>query len=522
MKKVLEKVLVMVVLLVLMPTLAYAGAGTMGFNGGISEGSRMPTTTEIRLDPRLNGRRNITGNYTYKEMVFLSGNPSEFEGVLNVTQSGGVSEDGNMGRFTVTNQVTSGPNTGDTIINRNITFNVNYRREGNQVIKSYEVQNWTENITTPEGTFTLDPNQSHFTISIIEDHNPSVVFYRGNISMRAVYTAELEGGGNENDDDDDDDNSTTVVLESSGIIYGFDSPWSSTETHRIDSWVFADNWQMNYQVRPSVSVNKTMQYSATRPNAISFQGNYMEVMQNQSDLVYDIFIVPQPFHFIETSGRANIPSRNTFEQLIAPDTSFLRGHFAEEDIRRLFALQVLTGDPTRYQPSQLMTRGEFVQALVRAIRLPVEQATPLAGNNQTIRVVFPDVLNDRPEYPYIMAAFRSGLAFGRNNGHFNIDSPIPREEAIVVLIRSLGLENLAPAPTPVTVFTDSREISSWAMREVQAAHTIGLISGDENGNFRPRSYISKAEGAALINRLIDYMREDLVTDYSERMINYVD
>ena len=506
MKKTLSIVFLLTFLIISIPTLAYAGAGTMGFHGGISEGSRMPTTIERLLDPSLNGRRNIAGTYSYKEMVFLSGIPSEFEGTLIVNQNGGVSENNAMGSFTVTNIVQPNAATGNTIIDRNITFNVNYRRESNQVIKSYEVTNWDEFIVTPDGTFDLDPDQSYFTISIIEDHNPGIMFYRGAMSKRAVFI----GDGDEQ-----------TIVESSGVIYGFDSAWSSTETHRIDTWLFGDGWQMSYQVRPSVSVTKSMQYSSTSPIPISFAGNYMEILQNQSALTYNIFIVPQPFHFIESSGSTNIPSRNTFEQLIAPDTSFLRGHFAEEDIRRLFAMQILRGEPSHFQPNQMMTRGEFVQALTRAIRLPAMQATPMAANNPVIRVVFPDVLQDRSEYPYIMAAFRSGLAFGRNNGHFNIDSPIPREEAIVILVRSLGLENLAPSITPVTAFADSHQISDWALREIQASHTIGLITGDQHGNFRPRDYISKAEGAAFINRFIDYMREDLVIDYSERMINFV-
>jgi len=495
------------VVTMLMSSFVYAGAGTMGFHGGISEGSRMPTTIERMLDPSLNGRRNIAGTYAYREMVFLFGTPVEFEGTLIVSQSGGVSENNNMGTFTVRHEVFPGAVMSEVVIDRDITFNVNYRREGNQVIKTYAVTNWVEDIELDGMWLTLDLDQSYFTISIIEDHNPGVVFYRGDMSKRAVFI---------------DDAGDQVIKESSGVIYGFDSPWSSTETHRIDSWVFGSGWQMSYQVRPSVSVSKSMQYSPTSSVApISFSGNYMEILQNQSALVYDIFTVPQPFHFIETSGSTTIPSRNTFEQLIAPNTAFLRGHFAEEDIRRLFAMQILSGEPSHFLPNQMMTRGEFVQALTRAIRLPAMQATPMAANNQVIRIVFPDVLSDRSEYPYIMAAFRSGLAFGRNNGHFDIDAPIPREEAIVILIRSLGLENMAPVLTPVTMFADSHQISDWATREIQASHNIGLISGDENGNFRPRDYISKAEGAAFINRFIDYMREDLVIDYSERMINFV-
>ena len=489
------------------PNVAYASAGTMSFFGGTSEGLRMPTVMARLADPTLNGRRNIAGQYMYSEMLFVSGNPVLFEGNLNVSQSGTIT-DAEMGNFTMTNSVTSSDRTADNVdLNRNITFGVQWRRQGDQIIFNYNVNAWSETITTPEGTFTLDPQQSHFVMSIIEDHNPGAVFYRGDISKRAVY---MIGDGE------------TIVVETTGVIYGFDSPYSSTETQRLDAFVMAPNWSMSYQVRPSVSVTTYLQYRDNTLMPISFTGNYMHFMENSSVAAYDIFVVPQPFHDIPTAGNFNIESRSTFEQLIAPDLTFLRGHFAEQDISRLFAQQIITGEPTHFQPAQLMTRGEFITALVNALRIEVPTAQAATNNifNRATRIVFPDVMPTRPEYNHIMAAYRSGLAHGRVDGNFHIDQPITREEAISILVRGIGLNNVAMNPTPVTAFADSLQISDWANRDIAAALELGLIVGDANGNLSPRDIISKAEGAALINRFIDYMREDLVRDYSERMVNF--
>lgn len=505
-KKIITTAVVTLGLLLATPSVANASAGTMSFFGGISEGLRMPTVMNRLADPSLNGRRNIAGTYAYSEMVFLSGNPSLFEGTLTVGQSGQIT-DADMGTFTLTNVIEPSAATGETAIWREIAFSVEWRRQGTQVLKNYNVTAWDEFIETPEGTFFLDVEQSHFVMSILEDHNPGAVFYRGNISKRAVFI---------NDFDE------AIVVETTGIIYGFDSPYSSTETQRLDVWVMAPDWQMSYQVRPSVSVTTYLQYQENTLLPISFVGNYMHFMENRSVAAYDIFIVPQPFHFIETSGSFNIESHRTFEQLIAPDLTFLRGHFAEQDVSRLFAQQILTGQPTHFQPSQLMTRGEFITALVRALRieLPTIQATGINIFNRATRVVFPDVPPTRPEYRYIMAAYRSGLAYGRTDGNFHVDAPLSREEAVAIMIRGMGLNNVAMNPTPVTAFADSLSISSWATRDIAAALELGLIESDANGNFHPRAIISKAEGAALINRFIDYMREDLVRDYSERMINF--
>ncbi|MCL1935652.1 MAG: S-layer homology domain-containing protein [Defluviitaleaceae bacterium] len=505
-----RKIILAIILIFVSPNIIYASAGTMSFFGGISEGLRMPTITNRLLNPALNGRRNIAGTYAYSEMVFLSGNPSEFIGQLTVAQSGGITDTTNMGTFVLTNIIAPNANTVEgTSIERNIAFSVSWRRENNQIIKNYSVNNWAETITVSGSTFTLQPAQSYFIISIIEDHNPGIVFYRGNISKRAVYTT---GTGDE---------ATLVTVEATGHIYGFDSPFSSTETQSLDVWVMADNWQMSYQVRPTVSVTTSLLYQQTTPTAISFAGNYSHIMTNNSMASYDIFVVPGPYHYIPTSGSINIATHNTFEQLPASDMSTLQGHFAQQDISRLFAQQILTGPVTHFRPNQAMTRGEFIVALVRALRIELGEVRPNNVFNRTTRIVFPDVESSRPEYVYILGAYRAGLAYGRADGNFHLDSPITREEVIATLIRALGLSSVVPNPMPVTAFNDSMQISTWATREISAALELGLIAGDSNGNLRPRDIITKAEASALINRFIDYMREDLVFDYSERMINFV-
>ena len=91
----------------------------------------------------------------------------------------------------------------------------------------------------------------------------------------------------------------------------------------------------------------------------------------------------------------------------------------------------------------------------------------------------------------------------------------------MILLRSLGLENLGLDPTPVTLFTDDAQIASWAKREIYAAERIGLISQDADGKINPRANVTKAEAAALINSLISYMRNELQRDYTDHIVNIV-
>lgn len=503
----LKKMLCIASLLALFtPAAVYADMGDFGFFGGISEGRDLPKTTE-QLVKKDNKKEDLDA--VYKEVIFLTGQPVTFEGIMTVSDSSKPKDEDMTGEYDVEYSIrgSDATDTETADLTRNLKYKVSYRKEGSQTIKDYAVDDWNETINLGETAYTLDEDQSKSTISVIEDNTPGVTYYKGNLSHKAIYTYEEE----------------KVVLEISGTFYGYNCAYSSTETHRLDCTVTTPDWQMQYQLRPSVSLGKTLQYTKNEPTAISFEGNYQEVMQNKCGMSYDIFVLPTQFTYTTpTTGSISIDTFNNFEQLIAPNVAFLKGHFAEEDIRRMFSMEILDGDPKLYQPSQAITRGQFVQMLVKAVKLPIEQAktSKRSSRKTVVNLVFPDVLPDRPDYQYIMAAYNSGLAVGRDNGHFYIDSPIERQEAIVILTRTLGLENLGLDPTPVTSFTDDASIASWAKKEVYAANRLGIIAGDEDGRFKPNQNVSKAEAAAFVNRLNQYMRTDLQTDYTEHIVNY--
>lgn len=493
---------------------ASAQIGDIGFFGGISEGRRLPRTTEQLLVQSARSNRNSTTTLNYTELVFLGGRPVRFDGLIDITVNGGVTEGTTSGTFTANYRVYPGTGaTGTVTINRTANFTVSYRVEGSQVIYNYDIvkTNWRETIQTPDATFTLVSRQSSYGISVIEDRTPGVNYYRGDLSGRLVYT----GGNNGN---------TTV--DQTGSFYGYDCAWSSTETHRMDVSIMTDDWGLQYQIRPSVTVNKVLQYTWNEPTAISFEGNYKEVTQNITGLKYDIMIRPNFMWDEPLNGTANLTSVNTFEQLPAPDLTFLKGNAAEDDIRKLFAMQVLTGETQYYQPTQAITRGQFMTALAKAIKLPIEDTTAATGRTTTRRqpvtaYLFTDVDSTRPEYPYIMAIRNAGIAYGRDDGMFYFDYPIERQEAFVAMVRALGLTQLGLNPTPATAFADDAKVAAWAKREVAVAQSLGLIAPDAGGNIYPTRNITKGEAAALLNSLIEYMRNNLVSDYAEQIVNII-
>lgn len=46
------------------------------------------------------------------------------------------------------------------------------------------------------------------------------------------------------------------------------------------------------------------------------------------------------------------------------------------------------------------------------------------------------------------------------------------------------------------------ETSDWAKEDVDRAQERGLLLGDSGGSFRPHSYLTREEAAALANRIV--------------------
>ncbi|MCL1844727.1 MAG: S-layer homology domain-containing protein [Defluviitaleaceae bacterium] len=514
------------------PALVYARPhriGDMGFHGGISESRHLPRTLEtILLEQGNNNRRgrgrNNTFEMAYNELVFFAGEPMLFVGTKEITLDAAPSPDGESGTYRVEHNVEAiDLDTGEFSLERNMEWDVQYRRVGTQIIYTYVLDNdrWSEMITTPVGEFELIPELSSFVISIIRDETPGICFYRGDISARLVF----DNIDDEDGDEDDEDGGFfgQTVVEKTGHFFGFATAWSATETHRTTVTITNSHLgALQYQIRPSVTVNKDLQFVHNEPTVITFQGNYREMHRSVAGLRYDILIKPQFMWDVPDYGTHSMERFNVFEQLPAPDLSFISGHPAEDDIHRLFAMQILQGDPRFFVPNQAITRGQFLTALARTIKLPVEEVTPPTarrGQQPVALTLFADVDSNRPEFRYIQAVQRAGIAFGRADGKFYFDYPISRQEAIAVTVRALGLTNLGANPTVVSPFIDSDDIAYWAIRDVNAAHILDIIAPDEHGNLHPRRAMSKAEAAAMLNHLLDYMRNGIVSHYSEQIVN---
>lgn len=144
---------------------------------------------------------------------------------------------------------------------------------------------------------------------------------------------------------------------------------------------------------------------------------------------------------------------------------------------------------TQFAPSQSMTRGMLVSVLYR-----------FNGTSHTGSSPFADVSSDAWYGNAVSWAYANNLVSGVSDTSFAPNTPITREQAAVMLARylkfsSVALENGTPD------FQDTASISGYAKESVGAMQKAGLLSGDNEGNFRPDAQITRAEIASIFMRL---------------------
>jgi hypothetical protein len=123
---------------------------------------------------------------------------------------------------------------------------------------------------------------------------------------------------------------------------------------------------------------------------------------------------------------------------------------------------------------------------------------------------FSDVKSSDWYAPYLALAEKQDLIKGYPGKLFRPARPISRIEATAVVVRALGLEDLARQAQGKDVgFLDEHEIPRWATGYVAVASTVAksaggkLIVGYPSNFFLPKKSLRRDEAALIVQRLID-------------------
>jgi hypothetical protein len=292
-------------------------------------------------------------------------------------------------------------------------------------------------------------------------------------------------------------------------------------------------WGGSAEVTVSTTTRQQIKFSENEPWQISFDGGYVRRTWEEAVLDYHARLPemdsenrPTPV-LKDYKSRTGISTPPVLERLMVPNIKQLNGHWAQEPVSILFGLEVIPGTGDDYNINKYITRREFVIMLMQAVRdIPADpnvRTSSLAtrNRNKTVEVSpFIDVSLDDPDYSLIKRAYENRITAGTGRYYFEPESYITYAEAIKMIVSALGLENLAPWPNTNTPYVDNDSIPAYARNAASVAYSLGIFQGDERGFFNPSGRITNEQAAKLFYNLIQYMGDELVKDYSDRILSF--
>ena len=192
-------------------------------------------------------------------------------------------------------------------------------------------------------------------------------------------------------------------------------------------------------------------------------------------------------------GGSSVTVQDTKDTYVNEQESGLRdisGHWAERIILDLVSRGVVNGyEDNTYRPENPVTKGEFLKLLLEAKKTPLNNtAAPYADTA------------DHWAGKYVNTAFAKQLTLDveNSNTEFGVEDAITRAEAATLIGRLLN-----PDGTGTPDFTDSGAIPAWASAPVASAVALGIINGMPDGSFAPEQNLTRAEAAAMIQRILN-------------------
>lgn len=167
-------------------------------------------------------------------------------------------------------------------------------------------------------------------------------------------------------------------------------------------------------------------------------------------------------------------------------------HWAESDINSMQNKGWMVGtDEHTFSPNKPLTRAQGAVVLVRALGL---SNTTFNENTQE----FQDVPNTHWAYDEIQLAYEFGMIKGIQEDNFDPDAPLTRAQMVVMLSRILDYNDISVDESKQ--FADVN-IDHWAYSDVNLLAEKGVVSGYSDGLFYPNDNVTRAQMAALMNRI---------------------
>ncbi|WP_096201610.1 S-layer homology domain-containing protein [Bacillus sp. FJAT-45350] len=145
-----------------------------------------------------------------------------------------------------------------------------------------------------------------------------------------------------------------------------------------------------------------------------------------------------------------------------------------------------------FRPNHSITRAEMAMMFARNLGFVDSQTAT--------EKPFPDVATSHWAAGSIEFVKNVGLMRGDLEGQFHPNAPMKRAEIATVVARYLELE-LGTVNDSVNAFQDIT--GHWAVREIAAVKEADIVSGYNDGTFRPNGNVTRAESVVILNNAFD-------------------
>ncbi len=150
---------------------------------------------------------------------------------------------------------------------------------------------------------------------------------------------------------------------------------------------------------------------------------------------------------------------------------------------------IMAGDKDgNLHPDRQITRAEFVTLINRAFGHKEVGATP-----------FRDVPESAWYAEDVAIAYRAGYFAGTSATTASPEAPVTREQAVVMLGRNMRMQEGAGS---ILDYTDNTSMAPWSRGIIQEATDMGIVTGYDDGSFRPLTPITRGQAATIITRAL--------------------
>ena len=165
-----------------------------------------------------------------------------------------------------------------------------------------------------------------------------------------------------------------------------------------------------------------------------------------------------------------------------------------------------------FKPNNTITRAEFA-----AIINKVAQANGTVTEDADIPSstgIFTDVNQNAWYAQFVANCVNYNLMTGYSSTTFGVQDKLTREQAALIICRAFNIDCV----DGYISYSDSSDVATWAYMSVYTCTVLGLMSGYEDGSFRPKNNITRAEIAQIIYS--SFQKKDKIEAFNEDPSSY--